>query len=143
MKKSLIIILLALFIPSFLLAQEEEKKDVPYWYVSSHKIPWEKIDSLQAMVKKYTVPAVAEAKKSGRILDYNILIQHTGDEYNVVTMTKFPSWAAIDEGAGWGAAMKIVVPDKEERNKAWAGWRWVFEGVPRIHNIYVDAMHTP
>ena len=143
MKKSSIIILLVLFIPAFLIAQEEEKKDVPYWYVSSHKIPWEKIDSLQALVKKYTVPLVAEAKKSGLILDYNILIQHTGDEYNVVIITKFPSWAAIDEGAGWGAAMKIVVPDKEERNKAWAGWQWVFKGVPRIDNIYIDAMYTP
>ena len=143
MKKSLIIIMLVLFIPSLLIAQEEEKKDVPYWYVTSFKIPWERIDSLNNMVKKYTVPVVAEAKKSGRILDYKILIIHTGDEYNVVSMTKYPSWDAIDEGHGFGAASEIVVPDKEECDKAWAGWGWIFKGVPHINNIYIDAMHTP
>ena len=117
MKKSLIIIFLVLFIPSFLMAQEEEKKDVPYWYVMSFKVPWDRIDSLKNMVKQYTIPVVAEAKKSGKILDYNLLIHHTGDEYNVVIMTKFPSWSAIGEGAGFGAAMEIVIPDKEDRDK--------------------------
>ena len=60
MKKSIILVLLVLFIPSFLIAQEEEKKDIPYWYVMSIKVPWKKMDSLQNMVKKYTIPIVAE-----------------------------------------------------------------------------------
>ena len=143
MKKSLIIIFLVLFIPSFLMAQEEEKKDVPYWYVMSVKVPWDRMDSLQNMVKQYTIPVVAEAKKSGKILDYNLLIHHTGDEYNGVIMTKFPSWGAIGEGPGFSAAMELVVPDKEERDKINAGFQWIFDGFQHIDNIYSDAMDTP
>ena len=143
MKKSLIIILLVLFIPALLIAQEEEKKDVPYWYVMSCKIPWERIDSLKNMVKQYNVPIVAEQKKSGKILDYNFLIHHTGDEYNVVIMIKFPSWDAINDGTGFGAAYEIVVPDKEERDRVDEGWLWAFDGFQHIDNIYIDAMHTP
>ena len=109
----------------------------------SFKVSWNKIDSLKNMAKKYTIKVVDEAKKSGKILDYNFLMQHTGDEYNVVIMTKFPSWDAMGDGDGFGAAMEIVIPDKEERDRAVEGWQWVFDGYQHIDNIYIDAMDTP
>ena len=143
MKKSLIIIFLVLFIPSLLMAQEEEKKDVPYWYVMSIKIPWERIDSLQTLVKKYTVKVTAEAIKSGKILDYKFLIHHTGDEYNVVIMTKFPSWDSMGDLTTMQTAQELVIPDKEERDKVNGGWQWIFEGTQHIDNIYSDAFDTP
>ena len=143
MKKSLIIILVVFFIPKIIIAQDEQKEDLAYWYVSSIKVPWNKIDSLQKMVKKYTIPIVEEAKKTGKLLDYLLLIHHTGDEYNVVMMRKFPSWDAINDGGGMQAAMEKLFPDKEERDRINAGFQWILSGYQHIDNIYIDAMHTP
>ena len=86
---------------------------------------------------------LVEVKKAGGLLDYKVLIHHTGDEFSVVTMSKFPSWDAINKGAGWGAAFKIIEPDKNERQKISDSWNWVFEGASHIDNIYTEATHTP
>lgn len=143
MKKLILIIFSVLFIPLFLVAQEEEKEDIPYWYVVSVKVPWEMMDSLKIMVKKYQIPILAEAEKSGKILDSNFLIHHTGDEYNVVIMTKFPSWNAMGDMSFFGDAMQIAIPDEKERDRFKEGWQWIFEGVQHIDNIYTDAVYTP
>jgi len=143
MKKLLIIVVFSMLMPVSLIAQEEQKDDVPYWYVASHKIPWDRVDSLRKMVKKYTVPIVAESKKSGRILDYNLLIHHTGDEYNVVIMIKYPSWAAMGEGPGFMTAFKALVPEKEKQDEIMAAFMWIYDGYIHKDNIYVDGMHNP
>lgn len=133
----LLFTLLATF--STLIAQEDSKKGTPYWYVSSHKIAWEKVDSLQSLIKLYTIPILAEVKKDGGLLDYKVLIHNTGDEYNVVIMSKYPSWAAIDKGAGWGAAFKKIEPDKAKRKKVSDAFNWVFRGRVHIDNIYTEV----
>ena len=94
------------------------------------------------MIKKYTIPILAEVKKAGDLLDYKVLIHHTGDEYNVVIMSKYPSWEAIDKSGIWGAAYKIIEPDKEKRKNVYDLFNWVFEGVTHIDNIYTEATHT-
>ncbi len=123
-------------------APEKQKKETPYWYVSSFKIPWEKVDSLQKLIKMYTIPTLVEVKKIGRLLDYHILIHNTGDEYNVVIMSKFSSWEALDKGAGWTEASKVVEPDEEKRKKVSEAFNWVFEGSVHKDNIYSEATHT-
>ena len=140
MKKSLIIIMLVLFTSSSLFAQEEEKKEVPYWYVMSSKIPWERVDSLTTLVKQYTIPIAKEAIKTGTLLDFKILLHHTGGEYNVVIMRKFPSWDAIDDGGGMQTAAEKVFPDKELRDKINGGFAWIYKETTHIDNIYVDIM---
>ena len=65
-----------------------------------------------------------------------------GNEYNVITMSKYPSWEAIDKGAGWSAAAKIVQPDDAKRKKVNAAFNWVFEGSVHVDNIYSEATHT-
>ena len=69
--------------------------------------------------KEYTPAVVAAAKKNGTILDYKMLMHHTGDEYNVVTMTKFPSWASLESMAWgwWDETYKLIEPDKDKRKK--------------------------
>ena len=64
-------------------ASAQNEKETPYWYVSNYKVNWAKVDSLQGLVTKYTVPIVAQAKKNGTILDYHFLIHHTGNTNNV------------------------------------------------------------
>jgi len=136
--KRLLIILFSMLISFSIFAQEEQKDETPYWYASSIKIPWPKMDSLQQLYKTYTIPIMEEAKKNGNILDYHIFIHHTGDQYNVVTMTKFPSWEAINETTSFRDYLEKYVPDKEERDKIFAAFSYVRSGYDHIDNIYTD-----
>lgn len=120
-------------------AQEEDEK-TPYWYVTYHKLQWNRVDSLQKLASKYTKLIVAQAKKNGTILDYNFLIHHTGSDSNVVIMIKYPSWAAIGEGSGFGKAFKEIEPDKEKRDAISASYGWCFEGSTHTDTIYGDAL---
>lgn len=119
-------------------AQEDEK--TPYWYVTYHKLQWNRVDSLQKLAAKYTKLIVAQAKKNGTILDYNFLIHHTGSDSNVVIMIKYPSWDAIDKGAGFGKAFKEIEPDEEKRKEIGKAYNWCFEGSTHTDTIYGDAL---
>lgn len=120
---------------------QEQNEGTPYWVAASNKIPWAKIDSLRSMVNEYVGPIVEEAKRMGRVLDYKILLHTYGGEYNVVFMTKYPSWEAIGEGPGWAAAYEAIEPNKEIRDAVWAANAWIFEGVPHIDNIYTELKY--
>ena len=132
------VLVILLFIPS-LVAQDKEKEDTPYWYVSFYKVDYAKMDSLQTLVKEYTNPVVAEAKKTGPLLDYKMLFHHTGDEYNVVIMMKYPSWSAIDESSGMSAAFKKIQPDEEKRQKVWDAFNWILTPENHYDVIYTEA----
>jgi hypothetical protein len=138
MKSLSFILLFTMLAPVFLFAQEEEKEEVPYWYVMSYKLPWSKMDSMQSLIKKYTLPTVAEAKKEGKVLDYKVFIHHTGDEYNVLIMTKYPSWDAIDDGPGFREAFETLFPDEEEQKDVYGAFQWIFEGMEHFDNIYTE-----
>ena len=94
------------------------------------------MDSLEKLVKKYTVPIVAEAKKRGTIVDYKLLVHNTGDEYNVVIMTNYSSWVAMGEGACFDVAFESIEPDKSKRDRVNAAFDWIFEGAVHKDNIY-------
>jgi hypothetical protein len=121
---------------STVLAQEEKSQETPYWYVLSFKIPWAKVDSLEKLVKKYTFPIVAELKKTGSLLDYRVFIHHTGGEYNLVILEKYPSWAAINVEGIWKTAFEAIEPDKSKRDEVNASFDWIFEGAVHKDNIY-------
>lgn len=141
MKRSMLGFMLVVFFSanSTVLAQGEQPKDTPFWYTSSHRVQWSRMDSLQKLVKTYTMPIVAQSKKMGRILDYRLLVHHTGGEYNVVIMIKYPSWAAISAGAGFADAFKVIEPNEAKRKVATDGFTWVFEGSVHVDNIYTEA----
>ncbi len=141
MKRFMVGVILVGFFSAYstVLAQGDQAKDTPYWYTSSHRVQWARVDSLQKLVKTYTIPTVAQSKKMGRILDYRLLVHHTGGEYNVVIMIKYPSWAAINAGAGFGDAFKAIEPNEAKRKVATDGFNWVFEGSVHVDNIYIEA----
>ncbi len=139
-KKIIFIVLLAVLfsVQSTLLAQEEKKQETAYWYVSSYKVPWARVDSLEKLEKKYGSLVSAEAKKTGGILEYHMLRHQYGDEYNIVIMTKYPSWAAVNESGIFRKAFETIEPDKAKRDEVNAGYNWVFEGTVHKDNIYTE-----
>ena len=57
--------------------------------------------------------------------------------YNVVEMTTWKSWAAIEDTTlGINAAERKVYPDSVARKKIDDRFGWVFQGVPHADNIY-------
>ena len=131
------VLVILLFIPSLVIAQDKEKESTPYWYASFVKMDFTRTDSLKSLYKEYVIPIVAEAKKSGKILDYKLLFHHTGDEYNIVAMTYHPSWCSMEKG--WmSTAYKAIEPDKEKRKVFWDSWYWVFEGAIHYDCIYSE-----
>jgi hypothetical protein len=71
-----------------------------------------------------------------------MLVHHTGDEYNIVIMTLFPSWEAIGEGARWSEVFEALEPDAERRAEVNDGFDWVFQGAKHYDIIY-RVMETP
>ncbi len=136
-KVILSVLLILIFIPS-LIAQDKEKEDTPYWYVSFYKVDWAKIDSIETMIKEYTLPVVEEAKKMGTLLDYKVLIHHTGEQHNLVIMMKYPSWVAIDEFS-FTEPFKIIEPDEEKRKKVYATFNRLFPWKNHYDNIYTEV----
>jgi hypothetical protein len=107
-----------------------------YISTTAHRVPFERIDSLRKLLKE-TQPVLAEAKRRGGILDDVWLVHAWGGEYNVVEMTTWKSWAAIEDTTlGLDAASRKVYPDSVARKKINDRFAWVFQGVPHVDNIY-------
>ena len=123
-------------------AQDADTPPERWVYASYWKMPWDRMDSLTKLNKLY--PVVAKAKELGTILDRVMLVHHTGNEYNLVVSTAFPSWEAIGKGARFGEAFRALEPDSLRRAEVNAGFNWVFrpEGTAHYDVIY-QVMDTP
>lgn len=122
-------LLLSLLTPSIGAAQS-------FVTTTSHRVPFERVDSLRKLLKE-TQPIAVEAKRRGGILDDVWLVHAWGGEYNVVQMTTWKSWAAIgDTTLGFDAATRKVYPDSVARKKINDRFNWVFNGVAHVDNIY-------
>jgi hypothetical protein len=65
------------------------------------------------------------------------LIHAWGGEHNVLNITTWKSWAAMEDTAlGFGAATREVYPDSVQRKRINNAFQWVFEGQPHVDNIY-------
>ena len=122
-------VLFALLAPSIAAAQS-------YVTTTAHRVPFDRVDSLRKLLKE-TQAVVTEAKRRGGILDYVWLVHAWGGEYNVVEMTTWKSWAAIEDTTlGFNAAARKVYPDSVARKKIDDRFAWVFQGVSHVDNIY-------
>ena len=130
------VLVILLFIPS-LIAQDKEKEDTQYWENTYYKINEARIDSLKKLEIKYSIPVVAEAKKRGLILEFYTLIHHTGDEYNLIFMTKLPSWAALEKNWFW-ETFRAIEPNEDKRKAAYDAYGWVFDGAFHYDGIYTE-----
>ena len=122
-------LLLALLAPSIAAGQS-------YVTTTAHRVPFDRVDSLRKLLKE-TQAIVTEAKRRGGILDDVWLVHAWGGEYNVVEMTTWKSWAAIEDTTlGFNAAERKVYPDSVARKKIDDRFNWVFQGVSHVDNIY-------
>jgi regulatory protein YycH of two-component signal transduction system YycFG len=132
------ILVILLFIPSLIMAQD--KGNTVHWEIVQYQVDRAKIDSLKILEETYYTKIVAEAKRLGIIIDSAMLIMKFGDnEYNVVEVNTYPSWAAIDENFGWEKAFKTIEPNEKKRDKVREAYKWIFEGKSRKSAIYYEA----
>ena len=130
------VLVILLFIPG-LIAQDKVKEDTPYWENNYYKLNSARIDSLKILDKKYATPVIAEAKKRGLILEFHTLIRKLGNEYNLIFMTKLPSWAALEKNWFW-ETFRTIEPNEDKRKEAYEAYRWVFDGASRYDGIYTE-----
>jgi hypothetical protein len=110
-----------------------------YVSTTAWRIPFNRIDSLQKLIKA-TKAVEVEAKRRGGILDHMWLIHAWGNEYTAVEVTTWKSWAAIEDTTlGIGAAERKVYPDSLQRKRIDDGFNWVIEGLSHEDNIYRKA----
>ena len=134
---SVAVLVILLLIPNSIIAQN--KDNTIHYEIVQHHVDRAKIDSLKVLENQYYIKIISEAKRSGLIIDSVLLIMKVGDnEYNVLEVTKYPSWSAIDEFS-WDTAFKSVEPDKNKRDAVNNAYNWFFEGKDRISAIYYEA----
>ncbi len=108
-------------------------------YATYSRVPWSRLDSLLKL-QRYLPAFRARGIALGCFLDAELLIHHTGGEYNVVAMYTYPSFRSIGPGSGTGAcnarAFREAVPDSAERAAYQAGQRWVFMDTTHYDEIY-------
>ena len=125
-------ILLFLLTPSIAAGQT-------YVTIAEHRVPFERIDTLQQLLKE-SRPVLAEAKRNGGIVDDVWLFHRWAGEYSAVNITTYKSWAAIEDTTlGFGPAQRKVFPDSVARKKINDRFSWVFKGVTHRDNIYIKA----
>lgn len=128
-------LLIAVATPAPSKAQASAEQETPYWYVSFYSVDWTRTDSL-VKLWKMTEPVRALRKRNGEILEWLGLMHHTGNEQNVVMMTKYPSWKAMNAS---DSAMAQVFPDEAERARINDGFGWVFGGGGHQDVIYGES----
>ncbi len=118
----------ALILPLAVQAQEDEEQ--PVWHILRYQVPWDRVDSLTTLFETYSLPIAEEAKKMGKLLEYEWLIHIQGSEWNVVLMRKLSSWEAV-QNSGFGEARRKLYPDEAKREEINAAFNWAFGG--RVH----------
>ncbi len=99
-----------------------------YVYATFQTVNWNRVDSL-VQLRAAVFPAVrAKAIEMGCYLDQQMLIHHTGNAQNVVTLTYYPTWEAVNNTGCQGRAFVAAIPDSARRAAVVAGNNWVFEG---------------
>lgn len=123
------------------MAAAQDADDDPYWYVSTYSVPWSQVDSLGKLIDK-DMPLVEAAIERGHIVEAKTLIHHTGNEWNVVFMTKYPNWAAIDADPGL-AGIAEEMWGEEARAARGAAYAEIFGDGAHRDYIYIERASLP
>ena len=116
---------------------QQQQQPTAYWYLTQHQIDFRLADSLGRMLK--TVSGVnEERKRSGHLLEERWLLHHTGTEWNVLRIQKFPNWAAISDDAPVNAAFRKVFPDSARRDAITKAFGGIFQANAHRDAIYVE-----
>jgi len=143
MSRTRISVLLALSLTAVVAArspgQQAASARETFWVVSYYEVEWPKVDSLTKLMRAYTMPVVEEAKKSGGLLDYRVLIHSYAGRENVVILQKFSSFAAIHNDTAWLAAIRRITPDSTKRRVVQDAFNSIFGSGLHRDEIYTEV----
>jgi hypothetical protein len=91
-----------------------QQQPTPYWYVTQYQVDFRLTDSLSKLIK-VTSGVREEWKRTGVLLEERWLLHHTGDEWTVLHLRKYPTWAAITDNTPLMAAVRKAYPDSTRR----------------------------
>jgi hypothetical protein len=117
---------------------QQTQQPTAYWYVTQYQVDFRLTDSLGKMLKAHRTPIVEELKRSGNLLEDRWLLHHTGSEWNVLHIRKFPTWAAMNDNAAGMAAVQKVFPDSARRTAINRAFQGIFQANPHRDGIYVE-----
>jgi len=120
--------------PATTVAQSSDGDDRAYWQISYYNIDFTKMDSLESLWI-LNEPVVALRKERGEILESINLIHQQGNEHNVMQMTKFPSWSAINASSD---AYRTYWADDDERAGMNDGFAYIYGAGAHQDGIYFE-----
>lgn len=127
-------------VAGFTVGHAQQQPQPPFWYVSEFQVDFRMVDSLQRLLRTYTLPVAEEAKRAGNLLDERWLIHHTASEFNVVRMRKFRTWDAINGDTTVSAANRRLFPDSTRRAAINSAFTGIFQASPHRDAIYVEVV---
>jgi hypothetical protein len=111
-----------------------------FWYISQYQVDWRMADSLQKLLRAYTIPIADEAKKAGNLLDDKWLIHHTGTEYNVMHLRHMRTWEALNNDTTVRVATRRLFPDSVQRATFSRAFTGIFQGGGHRDAIYIPVV---
>ena len=129
------LVALTCLVVGFTVGFAQQQQPTPYWYVTQYQVDFRVADSLSKLIKA-TSAVREEWKRTGVILEDRWLLHHTGGEWNVLHVRKYPSWAAITDNAPM-AAIRKVFPDSTRRAAVERAFQEILNGAHR-DDIYME-----
>ena len=117
---------------------QQQQQPTAYWYVTQYQVDFRLTDSLSRMLKAHRTPFVEELKRSGNLLEERWLLHHTGSEWNVLHIRKYPTWAAMNDPATANAALRKAFPDSVRRAAINNAFQGIFQASAHRDGIYVE-----
>lgn len=131
------LVAIACLLVGFTFGFAQQQQPTPYWYVSQYQIDFRLTDSLSKLIKA-TSGVREEWKRAGLLPEERWLLHHTGSEWNVLHIRKYPSWAAIADQTPLMSAMRKVYPDSVRRAALEKAFQGIFDEARHRDDIYIE-----
>jgi hypothetical protein len=111
---AILALLITAGLPESSIAQSASGAQPQYWYVEFITIDQLKTQNMVSAWMR-TSQFQEQRKKNGEISNWHGFIHHTGGEQNIMTLTKYTSWDAINDMPSRMASFESAFPDSTER----------------------------
>jgi hypothetical protein len=128
---------IACLLVGFTFGFAQQQQPTPYWYVAQYRLDFRRTDSLSKLIK--TTSGVREEwKRAGLVLEDRWFLHHTGDEWTVLHMRKYPNWASITDQTPLMPAIRKVFPDSARRAAIEKAFQDILVEAAHRDAIYVE-----
>ena len=140
MWRTLLILIVVLYLAPAVDAAAQEEQEPSIWVITSTKIPPDRLEACMAARDRYVIPMDNELKSRGLLLDRTVLQHYYADEWNVVIVSKYRDWNAIDEANDASDGIEEELYSEEERE----AYDSETEGCsPDFHRDQIYTEHVP